>query len=80
MIWLILRDGVVLTLTGIVLGLILSFGVARLLGSVIYTGSAFDPLTFSLAPLVVVVVSLLAAYIPARRASRINPVIALHCE
>jgi predicted permease len=80
MVWLILREGVELTLTGIVLGFILAFGAAQLLQSVIYTGSAFDLLTFSIAPLVVVCVSLLAAYIPARRASRIDPITALHCE
>jgi predicted permease len=80
MVWLILREGVALTLTGIVLGLILSVGAARLVQSVIYTGSAFDLLAFSIAPLAVAFVSLLAAYIPARRASRIDPVTALHRE
>jgi predicted permease len=80
MVWLILREGVALTLTGITLGSILAVGAARLIRNVIYSGSTLDLLTFSLAPLVVVVVSLLAAYIPARRASRINPVTALHCE
>lgn len=80
MVWLILQEGVALTLTGIVLGLILAVGAAQLLRSVIYTGSAFDLLTFSAAPLAVAFVSLLAAYIPARRASRIDPVTALHCE
>jgi putative ABC transport system permease protein len=79
-VWLILREGLNLTLAGTVLGLLLAAGVARLLSNMLYDVSALDPLAFSVAALVLATVSLMATYIPARRAARVNPIVALRHE
>ena len=65
---------------GVLVGLFGAFAVTRLLGSLLYEVSTTDPLTFVAAPLVLVAVSLLATWIPARRASRIDPLSALRAE
>jgi len=79
-VWLILREGLNLTLAGIALGLLMAAGVARLLSSMLYEVSALDPLVFTVAPLVLAAASLAATYIPARRAARVNPIAALRYE
>jgi putative ABC transport system permease protein len=79
-VWMILREGLNLTLAGTALGLLLAAGLARLLSSMLYDGSALDPLTFSVAALVLATVSIVATYIPARRAASVNPVTALRHE
>jgi putative ABC transport system permease protein len=79
-VWLIVREGLILTIAGIALGLLLAAGVARLLSSLLYEVSALDPLAFSVAPLILATVSLVATYIPARRASKVNPIAALRYE
>jgi len=75
--WLILREGFGLTVSGLLLGLVLAFGVARLLSGLLYEVSAGDPVVFALAPLVLAAVTTLACYLPARRASRVDPNVAL---
>jgi putative ABC transport system permease protein len=79
-VWMILREGLILILAGATLGLLLSAVVARFLSSMIYGVSALDPLVYSFATLVLASAALLAAYLPARRASKINPIVALHYE
>jgi predicted permease len=79
-VWLILREGLNLTLAGIALGLLLAAGVARLLSSLLYEVSALDPFAFTIAPLVLAAVSLVATYIPARRAAQVNLIAALRHE
>jgi ABC-type antimicrobial peptide transport system permease subunit len=69
-------SGVRLVVSGPLLGLVLSVLLSRLL----FGADAFDPLTFVAVPLVMVVTGLLAAWVPARRASRVNPVSALRSE
>jgi ABC-type antimicrobial peptide transport system permease subunit len=78
--WLILREGLILTFAGVALGLILAAGVARLLSGMLYEVSALDPLAFTAAPLVLATVSLVATYLPARRAARVEPIAALRYE
>jgi putative ABC transport system permease protein len=73
-------SGVRLVVTGAVLGLVLSVLLSRLLSQLLFGIDAFDPLTFVAVPLVMVVTGLLAAWVPARRASRVNPVSALRSE
>jgi len=65
---------------GVVVGMIAAAGGAPLLRTLIYGVSATDPMTFIIVPLVVVAVAVIAAAIPARRASRIDPVIVLRVE
>ena len=78
--WMVLREGVVLTLAGLAVGLLLSVGTARLLASLLYEVSTLDPMVFLLAPLVLAASMLLASYLPARRATRVVPMVALRDE
>lgn len=78
--WLMVRQGLWLTLIGSVVGLLLASVATRLLASMLYGVSARDPITFMCVPLVMAVVALLACWIPARRATRVDPMVALRCE
>jgi ABC-type lipoprotein release transport system permease subunit len=61
-------------------GLVLAFAVTRAMTSLLYRTEPFDPVTFAAVPLVLAAVALLACYLPARRASRVEPVVALRTE
>jgi putative ABC transport system permease protein len=76
----ILREGLVLTLTGAAVGLPLAVGLGRLCASMLYGVSALDPLTFTLAPTVLVVTAMLACYLPARKATLVSPLTALRSQ
>jgi ABC-type antimicrobial peptide transport system permease subunit len=78
--WLVLREGLVVTLVGLGLGAVLSLGTARLLGTLLYGVGAFDPLVFLVASLSLAGSALLASYLPARKATRVDPVAALRTE
>lgn len=67
-------------MTGIALGLLASLALTRLLSSFLYGVSAMDLLTFVGVATLLAIVSLLACYVPARRASKVDPMIALRCE
>lgn len=69
-----------LILSGIVLGLVVAFGVTRLMGSLVFGISISDPATFLSVPLALAVVGALASYVPLLRAMRVDPVIALKKE
>jgi ABC-type antimicrobial peptide transport system permease subunit len=70
----VLRQGVLLTATGAVIGLLAAAAVARALASLVYGIGVFDPVSFTVAPLVLVAVAVVATYIPARRATHVDPV------
>jgi predicted permease len=78
--WMVLKRGAALGTAGCVAGIALFLLTYRLLQSSLYHTSPFDPLTLSLAPLLLFSVSLLAAYWPARRAMRVDPMVALRYE
>jgi predicted permease len=78
--WMVLREGLVLSAVGSAVGLALSLGVGKVLASFLYEVSGLDALVFTAAPLLLGAVSLLACYIPARRASRVDPMVALRYE
>ncbi|HXA83958.1 MAG TPA: FtsX-like permease family protein, partial [Candidatus Dormibacteraeota bacterium] len=73
----VVRYGLTLTMTGVVIGLVaalaLSWIMASLLSGLLYKISARDLTTFVLAPVVFLVISLLASYLPARRATQVDP-------
>jgi ABC-type antimicrobial peptide transport system permease subunit len=77
---LVLSHGVKLTIMGGVIGLLGAYLVTRAITSVLYGVSATDPLTFILVSLLLVAVALLACYVPARRATKVNPLEALRYE
>jgi putative ABC transport system permease protein len=76
----VLRSGMVLTCAGLAAGLIGAGGLAQLIQSRLFQVSPTDPLTYSIAPVVLLAVALIAAYLPARRATRVDPIIALRHE
>jgi predicted permease len=76
----ILREGLIVTSIGAGAGLLLSFGLGRVLASFLYKVSGADPLVFTAAPILLAAISLLACYLPARRAARVDPMVALRYE
>ncbi len=76
----IVGQGVKLVLIGVVAGLAAAFAFNRILSSLLFGVSTVDPITFAVMPLMLIVVSLLASFNPARRATKIDPVIALRTE
>ena len=77
---LIIGQGIVLTCIGVAVGLIAALGLTRLMSTLLFQVSAKDPLTFGLIVLLLIAVALLACYIPARRATKVDPIVALRSE
>ncbi|HWH71205.1 MAG TPA: ABC transporter permease, partial [Candidatus Sulfotelmatobacter sp.] len=78
--WMVLRDGLRLTSLGLGVGLLLALAVGFGLRSFVYGVSAIDPFAFTVAPLSLALAALIACYLPARRATRIQPMAALRYE
>jgi ABC-type antimicrobial peptide transport system permease subunit len=77
---LVLGHGLRLTFIGLALGLAASFALTRYLGSLLLGVTSTDALTFSSVALLLCAVALLACFMPARRAMRVDPMVALHYE
>jgi predicted permease len=75
-----IEQGMWMVLPGVLAGVGMALGLTRLLASLLFGVSASDPATFILVPAILVAVALLACWIPARGASRINPMVALRCD
>ena len=78
--WQVLREGGRVTVVGIVVGLALAVAAGRILQSFLYGVDAVEPVVLITAPLVLLASSLLASYIPALRATKVDPTAALRAE
>jgi predicted permease len=78
--WMILRDGILLVVLGAVVGIPAAFGVTRFVSSFLYGLTARDPATMALATGLLVLVTIIASLLPARRASKVDPMVALRYE
>ncbi|MGA1987291.1 MAG: FtsX-like permease family protein, partial [Candidatus Sulfotelmatobacter sp.] len=78
--WLVMKEGAKFAFTGIALGLAGAFVTTRLLASLLYGVGPADPVTFVVVAAVMAVVTLAACYVPARRAMRVDPMVALRYE
>ncbi len=76
----VLREGMGLALLGTVCGIALSLGLTRLLSGMLYGVAPRDPATFTVVPVVLLLIALAATYLPARRATKVDPVVALRYE
>ncbi len=77
---LVLGQGLRLTIAGLIAGLLAAFAVARLMESLLFRTTAYDPLVFGIVPLILATIALLAAFVPALRATKIDPVTTLRAE
>jgi ABC-type antimicrobial peptide transport system permease subunit len=76
----IMGEGSIMLFSGVAIGLVLAIVTARILSGILYGVGPLDPVAFSVAPLLLTVAALIATWLPARRATRIDPVQALRAE
>jgi ABC-type antimicrobial peptide transport system permease subunit len=76
----VLQQGLVLTLAGVALGLVGAYGLTRVMANLLFGVSTTDLITFATVPVVLIGTAMLATCIPALRATRVDPVVALREE
>jgi predicted permease len=76
----IMREGSVMLISGVAIGLLLAVATAKIVSGILYGIGALDPVAFVVAPAVLSVAAVIAMWLPARRATRVNPVQALHAQ
>src|SRR5437667_182544 len=76
----IMRESSIMLFSGVTIGLLLAIGTAKVLSGFLYGVRALDPVAFTVAPLVLTIAALIATWLPARRATRVDPVQALRAE
>ena len=76
----VMREAFVLVLMGVAIGIPIALGALRLISSMLFGLKPTDPITFAMAILFLLAVSAFAAYIPARRAAQVDPMVALRYE
>jgi putative ABC transport system permease protein len=77
---LVVRKAMLLAGAGVALGMAAAAAATRLMSSLLFGVEARDPMVFAIAPTVLIAVAMLASYIPARRAARVDPLVALRME
>jgi putative ABC transport system permease protein len=80
LLWQVLREGSRITVIGIGLGLLLAVGAGQFLQGILYGVNAIEPVVLLAAPLILFAASLLASYVPALRATKVDPTVALRAE
>jgi len=78
--WMIVREGALMLGSGVLVGLLLAIAAGKILSGLLYQVGALDPIAFSTAPLLLGAATLIATWLPARRATRISPMAALRAE
>src|SRR5262249_38893197 len=79
-VWLVVGRGMELAVIGVAVGLLGALALTRLMSSMLFGTTATDPMTFSAVPVILLAIALIAAYLPAKRATRVDPMVALREE